>query len=354
MCEAGLLYADHTVRFPDGKSKLVKKPDWSPDTMLSTNYMEGPVAIRQDLLPNHADEIFAAPDARYALLLEISERTQSIRHIAENLCSGAADAPCKSFGPIKSAIHRRRLHATVERGTLPGSFALRYAVPLNTRVSVIIYGNGSVHTFRKTLESVAVQSCWPHMELIIADSGGIETEKERYYAALQQNHAATIVRLSAGTGTANALNNAAAGASGEALLFLPAGARILSYDSIERMLEYALLPHVGAVGGVCVQRKEKITGIIHNTGALDDGPMMTMRNCYFTSGGFDETFAEAGFIRAYTLLHADRRLYNVLTPYAQFEIEKSTQTEKLSEINKQRIKDMRCFETRNRDAYFNG
>lgn len=349
----GLIYADHTVQFEDGREKQVRKPGWSPDTLLSTNYIEGPIAVRQDLLASHAEDLFATPADRYALLLELTERTKSAAHIRESLCVCGVEPPCKSLSPLSGAIRRRRLRASVEAGTLPGSFALRYAIPPRTRVSCIVFGNGSVRAFRRTLESIEVQCCWQHIEIIVADSGGIETEKERYYAALQHNRAASVVRLPACKGVSNALNEAVSKSSGEALLLLPAGVRLKAYDTVERMLEYALLPHVGAVGGVYApHEKTRVQGIIHNVPALNDGPMMTSRDCYYMSGGIDETFAEAGFVHAYTLLHADRRLYNVITPYALFAPANEERETTLSPINKERIQDMRSFESLYRDDYF--
>lgn len=336
------VYADHTVRFASGERKRVEKPDWSPDTLLSANYIESPLAVRSDLLPRGDEDAFDTPEGRYAATLLVTERAQSVGHIRESLYECGAKPLCESMAPLTRALSRRRLRAEVTKGMLPGSFAVRYTVAPDIRLSCIVYGGGPVRSTRATLESVAAKCCLLHIELLVADNGPVEEAKERYYAALEQNRAAKVVRTPQSIGMAQTINSAVRRAYGDVLLLLPAGATLDAPDAAERMLELACQRHVGAVGGVDAE-KEEGRGIIHDVRAFDR-VLMTRKDVFYASGCLDETFAEAGFIRAYTLLQPGRRLYNVVTPYARFRGTFNGVPDKLSERNKLRIQDMRSFE----------
>lgn len=337
-----LIYADQTVHFHDGRTRTVAKPDWSPDTLLSMNYIDSPIAVREALLPPGSADAFCSPEGRYALTLYLTERAGGIAHIDQSLYSGPAEPPCGSSRPVLSALRRRRVRgAYVEHGALPGSFAVRYPVPADTRVSVVVYGGGSVRHVRGTLEDIATRCCWPHMELLVADNGCIEAEKERYYAALKQNRAAIVMRGYNRKSTAKLLNEAAAMALGDVLLFLPAGASMRAFDAVERMLELALRPHICAVGVDRASGKSERIGVIHNVRIVED-VMMTRKDRFFSAGGFDETFSEAGYMRAYTLLHADGRMYNVITPFASCSLPSEAQADErdIDEVNRMRLADL--------------
>lgn len=337
-----LIYADHIALFQSGALKRVAKPDWSPDTLLSVNYLEGPIAVQKRLLPNGGEEAYRTPEGRYALLLLLTERARRISHIREALSVCPVEKPCVNTAPIRQALHRRHVRAYVEQGRLPGSFAVRYPIPLNTRVSCIVYGNGSVYLVRRTLESLAIHCCRPRrLSLLVADNGIVETEKERYYAALMQNRAAEIMRAPEAPGLSNAVNLAACKAEGDVLLFLPAGTTLKSQDAVERMLELALLEHVGAVGGVADGHSSSCQ-IIHNVRAIDT-VLMVRKSTFFAGGCFDETFAETGFISAHTLLCGARNLRNVVTPYARYQAPAAHGNAHVSEVNRMRIKDLDGF-----------
>ena len=170
----------------------------------------------------------------------------------------------------------------------------------------------------------------------------METQKERYYAALMQNRAAEVIRVPEAPGLSNAVNLTACAADGDVLLFLPAGTALYAQDAVEHMLELALQPHVCGVGGVTGARGEAC-GIIHNVRALE-GIMMVRKAEIFAGGCFEATDAEAGFVRAHTLLCGTRGRHNVVTPYARFCAPAENTEKRIGETNRMRIKDLRGLE----------
>ncbi len=339
-CGAPLIYADEEAHLPDGRIKRVTKPGWSPDTLRSCNYIGSPFAASQALCGSAGMPHANTAAERYAFLLRMVEDGVAAQHIARVLYRGAAEPPCTDVLVLREALRRQNCSALVTRGQVEGSFCVRYPIPHGTRVSCIVIGVEDVNAIRVTLESIVCRTTYPDVELIICDGGGIQERKEAYYAALAGYGAGKIVRVYNERNVPKLINMAVGEATGDALLFLPAGIEPALHDTIERMLEYALLPHIGAVGGVTSKHGEPQPGIIHNTPAID-GAMMTRTDYYVSQAGFDVTFERTGYIRAFTQLSACMGRYNVITPYAVFANAAQPKPPEPTEKNKLRMQDFR-------------
>ena len=342
---ADFLYPDIERVTPNGQARTVRRPPWSPDTLLSMNYLDGPVAVRRALMADLGADAMRTPESRYAAVLLLTERAGRIRHVPEVLARCEAAPPCTDTSVLERALKRRHIPARVEQGRVPGTFVVRDPVPVHTRLSCIVTACPGAGDARRTLESIACHTLWRHVELIVADNRPILAATERYYAALSQYEAARVLRDPAETSVARLMNRAAEMARGDALLFLPAGTAVCGGDALTRMLEVALRRHVGAVGGV----EAAARGIIHNVRALD-GAVMLRTARFFHTGGFDESFSKRGAVRAFTLLNPDRGAYNVVTPFAAFEKSGRERPDPLTEINKLRIADMQSYAREETDA----
>ena len=336
---APLIYADEEAHLPDGRKKCVKKPDWSPDTLRSCNYIGSPFAAQRALCETVGMPCANTAEERYAFVLRLAERAGTAKHIPSVLYRGAAEQPCSDPQVLRRAVRRDYPAALVMPGQVDGSFCVRYPIPYKTRVSCIVAGAGGVDAVRATLEAIVCRATSPELELIVCDGGGIDERKEAYYAALTDYGAAHIIRAYREPNIPTLLNRAAENASGEALLFLPAGAEVALHDTIERMLEYALLPHIAAVGGVTVRGGKARPGIIHNV-RFFEGPMMTRSDYFASQGGFDTTFARVGYVRAFTQLSSDLGHGCVVTPYAAFSEKRRPEQLAPTAVNAQRMKDL--------------
>jgi glycosyltransferase involved in cell wall biosynthesis len=116
------------------------KPDWSPELLLSTNYLSHLSVIRKKLVDSvggFREGYEGSQD--YDLFLRITEKTNNIEHVPDILYSwrkipgstamtygqkGYANKT--SMKALKDAIKRRKLDATVEQGAKPGFFRVRY------------------------------------------------------------------------------------------------------------------------------------------------------------------------------------------------------------------------------------
>jgi len=114
------------------------KPDWSPDLLLSTNYLSHLSVIRKKLIDSVGGFRKGYEGSQdYDLFLRVTEKTDNIEHIADILYSwrkipGSTATTYDQKGyanrasimALEDTIKRRRLDATVEQGPIPGVFRL--------------------------------------------------------------------------------------------------------------------------------------------------------------------------------------------------------------------------------------
>ena len=347
-CGAPLIYADEEAHLPDGRKKRVTKPDWSPDTLRSCNYIGSPFAASRALCESAGMPHANTAAERYAFLLRMAEQGAAAQRIARVLYRGAAEPPCTDTLILREALRKQNCPALVTQGQVEGSFCVRYPIPHGTRVSCIVIGAEDVNAIRATLEAIVCRTTYPNVELIVCDGGGIQERKEAYYAALTSYGAAKMIRVYNERNEPKLINMAAEEATGETLLFLPAGVEPALHDTIERMLEYALLSHIGAVGGITNKHGRPQPGIIHNASVID-GAMMTRADYFIAQAGFDVTFERVGYMRAFTQLSACMGRYNVITPYAVFSNAAQPRPPKPTKKNRLRIQDLNFSSSKNSD-----
>lgn len=338
---APLIYADEEVSMPGGRLKPVQKPDWSPDTLRACNYVGSPFAASAALCAAAGPPQAHTPAARYAFLLRLAACNPTIRHIPHILFTGPAEPPCTDPKIVSSALRHARVHAQVTPGQLPGSFCVRYPVPDGMQVACVVVGTGcGVDAVRTTLESIVCNSTYPDTKLVVCDGSPIAQRREAYYDALKGFGAATVFRAYDAPNVPKLINLAAENTLCDALLILPAGVALRAHDCIERMLEYALLAHVGAVGAPLIRSGVQKPGIIHNAPYLE-GVMMIRAESFIRQGGFDITFERIGYVEAFTVLLSALGRYNVVTPYAQFSCDAMPQKQAPTPVNQQRLDDIR-------------
>jgi SAM-dependent methyltransferase len=147
-----LIYTDEDKLAPDGRRvEPFFKPDWSPDLLLSMNYITHLSVFRRSLLGEIGGFRLGLDGSQdYDLLLRFTERARRIAHIPKILYhwrksrgSVAASTVAKPLAyeagrrAIEDAVRRRGYEARVEP-VLPGVYAVRYKVTGAPLVSIII------------------------------------------------------------------------------------------------------------------------------------------------------------------------------------------------------------------------
>jgi GT2 family glycosyltransferase len=356
--ELDLIYTDEDKLDATGRRvEPFFKPDWSPDLLLSINYVCHLSVYRRAVL----DEVGGFRPGfdgsqDYDLVLRFTERTQRIGHIAKILYhwrkvprSTAAVADAKPYAfesaqkALREALVRRGLQGEVTMSP-PGMYTVRYAINSDPLVSIIIPTKDKAGILRTAIDSIERRSTWKNRELLVVDNGSAEPESLRYLRDLEGRH--RVLPYAEPFNWSSINNFAAKHACGEYLLFLNNDIEVIAPDWIEAMLEHAQRPGVGAVGAKLlyptrtIQHAGVVVGVggvanhafrrlpaqdsgyfglpmlIRNCSAVTGACMMVRAELFRELGGFDEGLRVAFNDIDFCLRLRARGLYVVYTPHA--------------------------------------
>jgi GT2 family glycosyltransferase len=360
---ADLLYSDEDkIDVRDRRFEPFFKPDWSPDLLLSENYLCHLLILRRDL----AAKIGAFNPAfdgsqDYDLILRAAEQASHIAHIPKVLYHWRAGAVSTasaienkhySLDAIRNALDRHcdRVAgcAGVEPGSIAGRWRIRYPIPEGTRVSIVIAAGGRVDALQVNLTSIFVKTSYPEYEVVVIDNSktNIVEKTIRDFQATHPNLRYLDWRNK--PFNYSAINNAAARqCTSPVLLFLNDDTSVIASGWLEAMLELALRPEVGAVGGKllypngAIQHAGVLMGvfdncghafkgldgatrhyfdfpdIIRNVSAVTGACLMTRSNVFWQADGFDERQFAVAFNDIDLCLKIGRLGYRILyTPHA--------------------------------------
>ncbi len=240
---ADVIYTNEdSIDVSGGRSDPIFKPYYSPDLLLSTAYTGRMCVMRKSLL--EAPEAFRdgiGEAEEQDLLLRLSERTDSIRHLPGMLyhrrklpeLEMSGNSPGRaSARVIEEALERREEDATVQPGLVRGSFRVFRSLHGRPRVSVIVsVPEGAAGV--PLVKELKRETSYPIHQVILASAG--------YEAPTSNDHVSHPF-------LARALNLAADKAESEYLAFVDGRARITNPEWLWEMVSQAQRPDVGAVG----------------------------------------------------------------------------------------------------------
>jgi len=281
------IYSDEDKLTEDGKYiEPHFKPDWSPDTMMSTMFTCHVSCVRRSLLQKVGglrSEYDGCQD--WDFVLRVSEQTDRISHISKVLYhwriipeSIASDIAAKPY--VLEASRRVREDAVIRRGLaaviepLPqmvGYFRVAYKLLGDPLISIIIPTRDNEKMLRRCIDSIFNRTTYRKFELIILDNGSIDSAAVIYLQQLRETEGVTVIRHDAPFNFSELNNIGARASSGELLLFLNDDTEVLQEDWLERMGGFAQLRHIGAVGAKLLYpeiHKVQHSGVLN----LEDGP----------------------------------------------------------------------------------
>jgi GT2 family glycosyltransferase/predicted nucleic acid-binding Zn-ribbon protein len=330
-----LIYSDEDKLEMDGRRvEPTFKPDWSPDLLLSMNYITHLVVFRRSLLGEIGGFRLGFDGSQdYDLLLRFTERTQRIAHIPKILYhwrkirgSAAASPAAKPFAyeaarrAIEEAVRRRGYEGLV-KNTRPGQYTVRYRLRRTPLVSIIIPTRDRWTLLRECLRSIEEKTTYTHYEILVVNNDSSEPETARGLEGA--GHKWRVLDYP-GPFNFSAINNlGAAHAKGDVLVFLNNDTQVIEPDWLTAMLEQAQRPEVGAVGarlhypdgriqhagvmlgvgGVADHAFKGLPGdaftyfalgsVVRNCSAVTAACMMMPRRAFEEVKGFDERLAVA-------------------------------------------------------------
>ena len=338
------------------------KPDWSPDLLLSENYICHLLVLRRDLVEKIGE---LNPDCDgsqdYDLILRASEAARQIEHIPRVLYHWRAGvaSTASALGNKQYALdaarqalqwHCARVHrnAQVEQSNIAGRWRVRYPVALGTRVSIIIPSGGNVDVLRTNLESLFRKTSYPDYEVVVIDNSKqslVEKLVRDFKAPKEQLR---YINWRNQPFNYSKINNAAADTCvSPVLLFLNDDTSVIAPEWLGAMVELIGRPEVGVVGAKLlypddrIQHSGVVMGLFDNCGhafkgldgkaqhyfdfpdvtrnvsAVTGACLMTKSEVFWKVGGFDEVSFAVAFNDIDLCLKIGEEGYRVLyTPQA--------------------------------------
>lgn len=332
------------------------KPDWSPDTFRSYNYI-GKFAVLRKTTADAAGgfrEVFE--DAQgYDLFLRVAEKARRIAHVPRVLYHARHHAEEEATPnlhdeyaekALNEHLRRTGLDGDVRAGLFPGSYRVKYRIVDAPNVSVIIPTKDKTNLLKRCVDSILRLSAYKNYKIYIVDNLSQEDETFRYFDEIKQLDQIEILTYNKAFNFSAINNEAVRHADSEYLIFLNNDTEVIASDWIEAMLEFARRRDVGAVGaqlyfpdntiqhaglilglgGIAGYAHYKLPGdhpgyngrvkIIQNLSAVTAACMMVRKSLFEEMGGFDETYSHAYNDIDLCLRMREKGYLVVYTPYS--------------------------------------
>lgn len=307
------------------------KPDYSPDLLLSHNYITHLLVVKKALMDKigvFRPEYDGAQD--YDLTLRAVESANTICHIRKVLYhwryhSGSTShqtesrKKCSDAGrrAVEDAMRRRKINAIVEPTKLQNHYRVVRRLKGEPLVSIIIPYNDMPELLETCLYSIVSQTTYPNYEILGINNNSKEEKTFDLVARWSEDQRIRFLDYNMPFNYSEINDFAARLARGEYLVLLNNDIEILTPNWIEALLEHAQREEVGAVGGKLyypdgtVQHAGIVIGIkgfagrphrrfpgestgyfhrlvlAHNVSAITGALMMVKRSKYLEAGGMD-------------------------------------------------------------------
>jgi GT2 family glycosyltransferase len=319
--DTDVIYSDEDKILVNGKrGQVFFKPDWSPDGLLAQNYMCHLAVLRRSLVMEVGAFRRGYDGSQdHDLLLRTTERARHIGHIPDVLYSwrqvpgsAALSSDAKPLAreagkrAVEDALARRGIKGHVDQASVPGCYDVRYELAGHPRIEVIIPTRDRVDLLRQCIAEIETRSTYPNVGIVIVDNDSQAPETLRYLDATRHQ----VVRAPGSFNFSRVVNLGVRASTAPYVLLLNNDAFVRVPDWLERLLEHAQRPEVGAVGcqlrypngdlqhcGVGLGHGQIAFNLhvdrpgVRNVSAVTAACMMLRREVFDEVGGFDERFA---------------------------------------------------------------
>lgn len=357
-----IIYFDEDKVSADGRTRLdpfFKPSAWSPDLLLSTNYLMHSVISRAlvDEFGGFRSEVDGAQD--WDLSLRITRSKREIVHIPKVFYhwrqvpgSAAREAGAKPWAFAAQARciedHLHEIGETEAKVEFPGLGRVHITwAECKSRVSIIIPNKDSTNLLKACVGSILEKTAFDNYEILIIDTGSEDTSTLEFYDEITQDNRVGVHVYNHRFNYHKVNNFGAQLASGVLLLFLNNDTEVINPEWLQELASWADRPGVGVVGTKLLYPDGNIqhAGIVigveghgshifeklpeHHYGpfgspdwyrdyqAVTGACMMIPKTVFTELGGFDEKY-EIGYGDIDICLRAGDAGYRVVyTPFAE-------------------------------------
>lgn len=239
------------------------KPDWSPDTLLSLNYICHFTVIRKNLVKKVGGfELGLEGSQDHDLFLKVTEITNNIYHIPKILYhwrmvegSTSMTIDNKSYATdkgkiaIENALKRRKIKGKVLKDKVSTYYRIEYDTSEKPLVSIIIPTRDYMDITKTCVDSIYKKSTYKNFEIVIANNDSKKEETLNFFKEYSKKYKNFRVIDCIMDFNYSKINNIAIKKSkGDYIILLNNDTEIITENWIETMLGYAMQKHIGCVG----------------------------------------------------------------------------------------------------------
>jgi GT2 family glycosyltransferase len=330
---ADLIYSDEDKLAENGYDAPLLKPDWSPDFLLSYNYVGHLTVVRREIVQKvggFRSEFDGAQD--YDLFLRVIEHSDRIHHIPRVLYhwrrSEASSAISVRQKPgqldasrlaIEGHLKRRREPAHVAVDWRTHAFCVRRELLAARKISIIIPILSEPERLTRAVESLTRTTRYPNYEMVIVGGEDMPDKARDHLPGMAHR----LLRLPGAFNGSAVRNFAIKQTDSPWLLFMDGNIEAVEPDWLTIMAEHIQRPEVGAVGARLLDPNDAIqhAGLVldvngiaqpafrgfpaehpganrqlqitRNCSAVSGVCMLTRRDVLQEVGGFDESLVES-------------------------------------------------------------
>ncbi len=277
---ADIVYTDHDVFDAAGiPAQPCFKPDWSPETLLTRNYVAQLCAFRSVVVRAVVGGDASARPELYDLLLRASERTEKIVHVARALCHLRVAPLPPPLATVREALARRGEDA--DGVAVPFGIDVRFHAPADERVVIVIPTRDHAELLERCLTSVFERTTHSAFSVIVVDNASSEAATRDLFARWEVSRPGRFrVLRDVGPFNYSRLNNLAVAASDEPyIVLLNNDTEVIEPDWLGRMLGQARRPAIGAVGALLLYPD----GSVQHAGVMLGGVLALAGHAYRNS-----------------------------------------------------------------------
>ena len=225
------------------------RPEWSPEMLLSANYLGRSFAVRRERLAAAGPPDPTLGDAMWwdlLLRLDLTEAAvDRVPRVVHHLVRRPDEAP-----PQRTDVVRAHLGRSGRTGTVveqPAGVRVEWDLPSPPHVTVIIPTRHNRPMLSTCLPSLA-RTDYPSFDVVIVDNGARTPENEAWYAREHPDLDLTVHWWDRPFNYSAVNNLAAAEARGEVLVFLNDDTELVEPGWLREMVSWVRQPDIGLVG----------------------------------------------------------------------------------------------------------
>lgn len=239
------------------------KPDYSPDTLRSLNYISHFTVIRKSIVNKVGGfRVGFEGSQDYDLYLRVLEETNNIHHISKVLYhwriiegSTSQNIESKSYAihkgklVIEDHLSRTGKRATVHVDPVSRYYFVEYLVDPEPLVSIIIPTKDNYEILEQCLESIYNKSVYRNFEVLVINNNSSQVKTFQVFSKFSKKFSNfKIIDLNMEFNYSKLNNLAVRQSNGEYILLLNNDTKVISENWLNYMVGYAMQKHIGAVG----------------------------------------------------------------------------------------------------------